>query len=156
MLFKGMLSVTDIFQIPGQKEWAGYESDLDVRSAYDLMFGKTNDEIQDLFGESDSIDRSDELLFMPRKAFQYYVFAFAQYVISEKAKGDPDSASSFLNLLICREERDSGSVAHIYPRLVPTVKFIADHQEYFDADLDIYGSFREKALQINALCAVQK
>ena len=57
-----------------------------------------------------SIERADELLFMPRQAFQYYVFAFAIFVISENASGDPDSASPFLQLLVALEERDPGSV----------------------------------------------
>lgn len=48
---------------------------------------------------------------MPRRAFQYYVSAFADFVVSGAAIGDADSASPFLNLLVNREERDPGSVA---------------------------------------------
>ena len=48
---------------------------------------------------------------MPRRVFQFYIFAFAQYVMSEAAIGDPDAASCFLNNLIAREEHDPGSVA---------------------------------------------
>jgi hypothetical protein len=42
------------------------------------------------------MERADELLFMPRVAFQYYVFALADFVRSQEAPGDADSASSFL------------------------------------------------------------
>jgi hypothetical protein len=36
---------------------------------------------------------------MRRGAFQYYVFAFAEFVVSDAAVGDPDSASPFLHLV---------------------------------------------------------
>lgn len=91
---------------------------------------------------------------MPRRAFQYYVLAFAEFVTSERARGDPDSASPFLLLLINREERDPGSVSQIYPELVRAVEFVASNQEYFDADPNIYGSFQELAAQIRAACGV--
>jgi len=62
---------------------------------------------------------------MPRRAFQYYVFAFAEFVVSNAAAGDPDSASPFLHLLVNREERDPGGVSEIYPELQPVVQFVS-------------------------------
>ena len=138
--------------IPGVDAWEGYETDLDVRYAYGLMFGKANDDIQNLFGDNRSIERAGELLFMPRGAFQYYVFAFSSYVMSEKARGDSDSASPFLRLLVAREERDPGSVSGIYSELLPSIKFVASHQDYYEAPPDIYGDFREIAAQLEILC----
>jgi hypothetical protein len=41
--------------------------------------------VQQYFGGTQSIERADELLFMPRQAFQYYVFAFADFVLSDRA-----------------------------------------------------------------------
>ncbi len=141
-------------KIPNSADWKGYEADLDVRHAHKLMFGKSIDEIQLYFGGVQSISRADELQFMPRAAFQYYVFAFSQYVMSEAARGDPDSASPFLRLLVKRERQDPGSVKKIYRRLKSTVEFVASHQDYFDADYDIYGIFNDLATQLAELCAV--
>lgn len=89
---------------------------------------------------------------MPRRAFQYYVFAFADFVLSDRASGDADSASPFLRLLVSREQRDCGSVAAIYPRLASAVEFVACHQGRYDADASIYGSFQELADQLKTLC----
>jgi len=139
-------------QVPGNAEWAGYEADLDVRYAYSLFFGKSKAQVQCFFGGSRSIERADELLFMPRRAFQYYVFAFADYALSDQASGDPDSASPFLRLLVSREQRDPGSVAVIYPYLASTVEFVASHQDRYDANPSIYGSFHELASQLKSLC----
>jgi hypothetical protein len=139
-------------KIPGHAEWEGYETDLDATYAHELLFGKSIAEVQELFGDVRSIERADELLFMPQRAFQYYVFAFAEFVLSEQARGDPDSASPFLRLLISREERDPGSVADIYPHLLPAVEYAASHQQQYGADPNIYGDFEELAAQLKTLC----
>lgn len=116
------------------------------------MFGKSTAEVQQYFGGTASIQRADELLFMPRKAFQYYVQAFAEFVRSDAAIGDADSASPFLHLLINREERDKGSVAEVYADLRPTVDYVAANQSRFDAQPDIYGDFGELADLVRARC----
>ena len=139
-------------QIPGPAEWAGYETDLDVRHAHNLFFGKSITEVQCFFGGTRSIERADELLFMPRRAFQYYVFAFSDFVLSDQASGASDSASPFLRLLVSREQRDPGSVAAIYSRLASAVEFVASHQARYDADPSIYGSFHDLAAQLKTLC----
>ena len=139
-------------KIPDDEEWAGYKNDLDASYAHDLWFGRSLDDMQKDFPGGRSIERGDELLFMPRRAFQFYVFAFAQYVMSDAAIGDADAASSFLGFLKAREKRDPGSVATIYDRLQPTIEFVAESQTRFSAGHDVYGVFREKAAALAALC----
>lgn len=126
-------------KIPWQVEWPGYQQDLDIKSAHKLMFGKSTTEVQELFGGVRSIERADELLFMPRGAFQYYVFAFAEFLQTDAATGDSDSASPFLRLLINREERDPGSVSKIYDEMAPAVEYVASHQTQFEADENIWS-----------------
>lgn len=138
---------------PGTDHWRGYEGDLDVEYAYKLMFGKSIADLQEHFGGMSSIQRADELRFMPRRAFQYYVFAFAEFVVSDGAIGDDASASPFLNLLQSREQRDPGAVAEIYFDLAPYVDHVASNQELYDAPIHIYGSFPEQAEAIRALCS---
>jgi hypothetical protein len=139
-------------KVPGPMEWSGYESDLDVRDAHRMMFGKSIHEVQHLFGDVHSISRADELLFMPRGAFQYYVLAFAEFMKSERSRGDPDSASSFLRVLLAREERDPGSVSRIYEDLAPAVEFVSKNQTRFDANPEIYGAFGDLAENLRKAC----
>ena len=139
-------------KIPGVDEWRGYKSDLDVRYLHSIFFGKSNDEVQSYFEGGHSISRMDELLFAPRQVFQYYVHGFAQYLASPNAREDCDAASSFLTLLEARERRDPGSVSNIFDSLVPTLRLVVNGQKYFDADIDIYGSFRERAADILESC----
>jgi hypothetical protein len=142
-------------KIPGDADWAGYESDLDVRHAHKLLFGKTLTEVQRHFGGAKSIERADELLHMPRRALQYYIFAFAEFVVSDAAEEDPDSASSFLRFLIARERRDPGSVADVYQRLRPYVTHVATSQVRYDADFNIYGSFLDLAAELDSVCSAK-
>jgi len=140
-----------VAKIPGVEEWAGYQEDFTARNAHAFWFGKSADDMQPFFGGSQSIQRGQELLYMPRQAFQFYIFASAQYVMSEAAIGDSDAASGFLTGLIAREKRDPGSVAAIFPRLEPTIDFVAASQARFDASHDIYGDFNEKAEELKKL-----
>ena len=140
-------------KIPGAKEWAGYETDLDVRYARKLLFGKSTSEVVGYFSGGCCIERADELLYMPRKAFQYYIFAFVEYLHSAEAEADSDAASVFLRLLFNREKKDPGSVREIYRGLCKCVEFVTSHQEYFDASPDIYGNFAELGKQVHSLCA---
>jgi hypothetical protein len=138
-------------RVPAREDWLGYDSDVDVRNAHKLLFGKSIAEVQQYFGGVQSIQRANELLFMPRRAFQYYVMAFAEFVTSENARGDSDTVSSFLRLLISRERRDPGSVAQVFGELAPAVDCVASKQLEFDADPNIYGRFAELADQLRGI-----
>ena len=141
-----------IAKIPGAEDWAGYKDDLDARQANSFWFGKSLDQMQAHFSGGRSIQRGDELLFMPRRAFQFYIFAFAQYVMSDAAIGDSDAASSFIRFLTAREKREPGSVAQIYDQLQATLEFVAESQSRFAANHNIYGDFREQAAALAKLC----
>ena len=138
--------------IPGAAEWQGYEDDLDACDAYELMAGRTLDEVSEHFRDTVSIMHAGELRCSPRGAFSYYVFAHAAFLLSESAAAESDSASSFLRLLISREELDPGSVKELYAELGPLARFVASRQAYFDADLRIYGDFNELSVRLDALC----
>jgi hypothetical protein len=140
-------------KIPGAKEWHGYEADLDVRYAHKLLFGKSTSEVVTHFADARCIERADELLYMPRAAFQYYIFAFVEYIRSAQAAKDSDAGSVFLRLLADREKKDPGSVRAIYSELRDAVHFVAENQEYFAASPDIYGSFKDLGAEVDRLCA---
>jgi hypothetical protein len=92
-----------------------------------------------------------DVLNMPRPAFQAYVLAQAQYLLSEHSVGDARAASSFLRLLAARAERDPGSVAPVYEKLVPAIGFVAASQPRFDAEREIHGDFGELAAALTKL-----
>ena len=137
--------------VPGDAEWAGYENDLDARYAHERLFGKSIEQVQRLFEETDALSLAEDLHFMPVAAFQYYIFAFAQFLLSDRAPGEFGAASSFLGVLIVRESEEPGSVSNLYVQLKPTVEFVATHLMYFEAYLDVYN-FKDEADRLRALC----
>lgn len=139
-------------KIPGADEWAGYEHEFAGDGTKALWFGKSLDDVQPFFEDAQSIQRAHELLGLPLAVYQFYVFAFAQYVMSDNAIGDSDAASCFLGNLIAREKQEPGSVASIFALLEPTVDFVAASQARYDADHDIYGDFAEKSEELKKLC----
>ena len=99
-------------------------------------------------------ERASELQFAPRPVFQYDVFTFVDLFASPGGSArQADCASVFLHLLRDREQSDPGSMKEIYAELRPTVEHVADNQSFYDADLDIYGDFRDLAAQLATLCA---
>jgi len=139
-------------KIPGPSAWAGYEKIPNGKHAHDLWSGKSLDEMQTNFSGGRSVQRADELLWMPRPAFQFYVLAFAQYLLSEDSAGDSKAASSFLRFLIAREQRDPGSVSHIFGQLSAAIGFVAASQPRFDAGHGIHGNFAALGAELARIC----
>ena len=139
-------------RIPDEDDWVGHELDIESNYAHGHMFGRSIDDVMYDFRWC-AIERGVELRCMPRAAFQYYVFAFAKLLNSPgEGIGQSDCASVFLHLLCDREKDDPGSVSNIYADLRETVASVASNQTFFDADVDIYGDFRERAAELEAPC----
>jgi hypothetical protein len=146
-----MKSIANL-QIPNKADWSGYEEDFDVRYMHKIFFGKSMHEVSHYFEDIAAIQRCTELLYASKPVFQYYIHSFALFLTSDRAEGNSDAASPFLGLLEGREEKDPGSVSEIYSSLSDCVDYVANNQAYFDADLDIYGDFKEAAARIRKLC----
>jgi hypothetical protein len=143
---------SDADRIPDERDWGGHEAEVDAHYAYGRMFGKSIDAVMCEFRDQTS-EIFVELLQIPRRPFQYYVFAFVRILTSPgEGVGQSDCASAFLNLLCEREKRELGGVAQIYPELRETIAFVSANQAFFDAPVDIYGDFRVRAAEIQALC----
>ena len=103
--------------IPDKKAWEGYENDLDFQYFHWLAYGRSNDDMQSEYGEDRSIERAGELQFVSQPIFEFYIQGFCQFLLSDKAEGDSDSASSFLGLLEVRESERPGSVCAAFDDL---------------------------------------
>jgi hypothetical protein len=68
--------------------------------------------------------------------------------------GAADAASCFVRLLGDRVRTDAAGVATIYPALKPAIDSVAERQAFFDADVDIYGSFSDIVQEIEAALAM--
>jgi hypothetical protein len=145
--------MTSIKRISSEADWGNYKDDLDQEYGHRIFFGKNAEETIPLF-ERNVIERADELHFMPVIPFRYYILAFRNYVMSEEVlKSDmaSDAASCFLNLVKLKLREDANSIVPVMSELMPAIEHVAANQALFDADVDIYGDFSEKLVEIRRL-----
>jgi hypothetical protein len=138
--------------VPTETDWENYTEDLDANYAHNLFIGKTNEqmlaEYKDLV-----LARSEDIFWMPKIPFQYYVFGFRDFVISRDFGicESSDAASSFLNLIIYKLENQPDFILPVLSELLNDIEYISNNQILYEADEDIYGNFKEKFQKIQKL-----
>ncbi len=134
-------------KIPSREEWGDFEGDLDARYAFKVFFGKSISEAVPLFQEN-PIQTTDELRFMPAVPFRYYIMAFRGYILSEESRDDSDAASCYLRLIQQKVSEEPDTISPVMPALIESVQKVAEAQSFYDADLHIYGDFKQISAQI--------
>jgi hypothetical protein len=142
--------MTTNLRMPTEQDWGEFDADLDQQYAHQIFSGKCIEEAIPLF-ERNVIERCSELQFMPLIPFQYYMFALRDYVMSDRvliSEMSSDAASCFLGLVLLKLNEEPASIFPIMEDMIPAVQYVASNQEIFDADIDIYGNFAEKLIDI--------
>src|SRR5262245_8313992 len=129
-------------RVPTEADWGNYKDDLDTKYAHGAFSGRTNEEMRRRFFEN-HIEMTDELRWMPRIPFQYYMIGFRDAVMSPGWKPIEDStaADCFLGLVLEKLEKQPTHILAIMPELLPAIEFVGRNQARFNAQEKIYGSF---------------
>ena len=124
-------------------------NDLDAEWAFKNFSEKSFDEAKAMF-QDNALYYQEGLESMPSKALNFYAPALAEYIISDQAEHDSDGASSFLHMIVrmfkTRHEIISDETKHL---LICVSEKVAGNQEFYDADLDIYGEFSENYFMLH-------
>ncbi len=142
--------------IPSEEDWGNYQDDLDQEYAHGIFAGRDLDQVMPAFARS-SIDRAEELRFMPTIPFRYYIFSFCEFVTSPEVltlnggMDASDAASCFLDLIVYKLVHQKSDIEPIIDEVMPFVEQVALNQSLYDADIDIYGDFKEKLFLIQKL-----
>jgi len=134
-------------RIPTKQDWGNYNEDLDVRYAFKLYGGKSIEDSMEYFLNA-PIERASELRFAPFGIYQYYVNCFIKHLTSEIGAEESDMASVFLSLARDMSEKYPVEFSEFYPKIEDAINYVAENQEFYDADCDIYGSFNELKSEI--------
>ena len=136
-------------ETPSRSDWGDVDrGDLDAAWAFDTFSGKTFQEARALFAEH-ALYYQENLLSMPPVPFRFYLRAFIDYVDSDDASGDSDGAASFLALVIEALERHRAVLDRASEDLlIATARRIASRQDFYNADVSIYGDFRDQFRRI--------
>ena len=116
---------------------------MDTEVAYEHFAGKSLEQSVRLF-EVNAIVHQEDVMFMPRACFSFYVKAYVAYLLSEASKGDSDAANCFFGLVDFRSAEirlDSSTRSMI----VHALRYLAERQDWFGAEVSIYGNFEERA-----------
>ncbi len=142
-------------KIPSRTDWGDIdENDLDAKSAFNTFLGKSFSEAEVLF-QSNALYYQEELQSMPPVPFNFYAPALVNYIISERAKGDSDGASSFLHMISWILKSNSQILdSRTKDLLLNTASKISNNQEYYEADVDIYGTFSDVYSEIQKLATL--
>ena len=137
---------------PTRADWGDIdESDLDAQWAFKQFFQKPFAEAEEMF-QANALYYQEDLQSMPYAAFNFYAPALAKYITSEQARGDSDGASSFLHMVVWMLKTARAMIApEIELVLVAASQRIARDQQFYDADVDIYGRFPEVCAEIESL-----
>src|SRR6266702_6883801 len=99
-------------RIPDKAAWGDLNADPEVRYAFELFGGKSIEEALPLFRDF-PIERAAELRFAPAQVFNYYIFCFANFLMSPEAEESSDAASCFLRLVRDRVESEPKEISPI-------------------------------------------
>lgn len=138
--------------IPSKAQWGIInKNNLDANCAFEQFAGKSTSDVEKMFIKN-AFYYQEDLLSTPAIAFNYYAPVFAKYILSDTAKGDSDGASSFLYMIIelLESNRFLASVT-TQKTLIYSAKIVSEKQSFYDADVDIYGSFSTQYNQIYKL-----
>lgn len=136
-------------RVPREPEWHSVDWNDDTASAHEHFFGKSLDEAERLFAES-SLVHQEDLMWMPFIPCCYYLQAYSRYLVSEKSQGDSDGASCYITLIAWFGDHVSHFPEALRDLTRRTLLRIASSQGFYEADVDIYGSFAERVRTILA------
>ena len=139
-------------KIPGENEWRGWEENLDSQYSYKRFFGRSNESMQPDF-KYNVVERSDDIRWMPKEAFQYYILGLRDFVMSDNHGWlqNSDAASCYMELVLSTLSTTPDFIRPIYKQLEKSLIYIAENQQEFEADEDIYGNFKLKLKEIEQL-----
>ena len=131
-------------KIPNKSAWGTIEEDnLDAEWAFKNFAGKSLDDAENMFRKN-ALYYQEDLISMPSIAFNCYAPVFAKYILSSHAESDSDGASSFLHMIIeLLDANISLASSETVKILLEAAKIVSSKQQYYDADIDIYGEFPE-------------
>ena len=138
--------------IPAKSDWGEIDKDdLDANHAFEQFFEKSFQEAINLF-EQNALFYQEDLQSMPPSAFNFYAPALVEYLNSGNAAGDSDGASSFLRMFIWMLKTNREVISKESGHLLFETSFeISQKQDFYDADIDIYGKFSDLFEEIKYL-----
>ncbi len=129
-------------KLPSHKDFCSHKILYpDEEVAIEHFLGKTLKEAKKLFIEND-LYYADDLRWMGKKAFQYYLPAFVDFITSNDMNISSDTLNSFVSLLKSKLEYDIESIKSCRTILIETLKYCLENYLKFNVDIEVYGDLK--------------
>lgn len=150
-------------RVPTEEDWDNWDDDKPYDcvvawnrpDARNHFFGVLFDDACLMF-KQDFMIYMDDLGDMPRVCFHYYFFALCDFLMRHLNNHDcenhdkfeysiSDAASCFFYIIEHRIHYSKRSIIQIKDKIIPYIDKISQNQSCFDAKVEIYGSFLDRA-----------
>lgn len=119
-------------KIPDKDDWEKAREGLDEGYAFRHFFGKPLEEAFRLF-ENHALMYQEDLSYVPKYPFKYYLRAYIYYLGSQKSQGDSDGASCFLNLIRSQVKNRYEWLEDSWDSIERVLFRLSSDQVFFDA-----------------------
>jgi hypothetical protein len=148
MLIPKQVPLDVLSTIPDEKAWHSQDWNDDTVTAHQHFFKKSLTEAVSMFAEY-SLLYQEDVMFMPFIPCCYYLQAYSNYILSERATGDSDGAICYITLIKVLNGVAENFPAELCEVIGKALNHIARSQGLFDAKIEIYGSFEDRISDIN-------
>jgi len=136
--------------IPSEADWRSEPWSIDTPYAYKNFFGKNLAEACDLFVKR-ARGSQEDLMAMPLACFKYYLHAYIDYLLSDKSEHHGIAAYCFFGIVEYRTDDIRNSGEALRQRVLEVLHRIRTGQQWYGADIEIYGDFSVMAIDAISL-----
>jgi len=142
----------DFSEVPTKAAWGDLNVDPELSYAYKNFGEKSRLEAEPKFARN-VIERAGELRIMPGNVFSYYMMAFNDHInFGHYEVADAgDVFSCFIGVVESRLASEPEKIMSIMEVIMPTLHWIANSQDIFRVNREIYGNFSERVYKISDL-----
>lgn len=116
--------------IPTEADWRSEAWCLDCESAYKQFAGKTREEAMAMFADNALLYQED-VMFMPKRCFGFYIIAYADYLTSELSLFEDAGASCFVGIVEIRHEHIRQEQPEVREAIIRTLRAIETNPAWY-------------------------
>lgn len=130
-----------------KKEWLPSKDNLDEVWAYEKLTSMSESDIQRMLSENPST-YTELLAYAQGPLFILHMNIIIKSLLSDGAQGNFALADGFIELCLNKSNLSDYFSCDELAELKNILKIIAKRQDFYDADIDIFGDFKKRISEI--------
>lgn len=130
-----------------KKEWLPSKDNLDELWAYERLTSMSESDMQRMLSENPST-YTELLAYAQGALFILHMNIIIENLLSDGAQGNFALADGFIELCLNKSNLSDYFSSDELVELKEALKFIVNRQDFYDADVDIFGDFKRRISEI--------